>query len=320
VRVTAIVPLYPPRSLVGAWLSTHECLAHLVRHGHQVQVFTSLDRDAPYEHDGVHVAPLLAGAQLDTAIATCDVVLSHCGDAHKAAKLAARWGKPNVRMAHGRITDPAALDGAALVVFNSHSLAESVDCPVPSVVVHPPVDPARYRTAPGELVTLVNLCWAKGGELFWRLARSMPDVGFLGVLGGYGHQIVDRWPNVEVIPATEDMRTVYGRTRVLLMPSEAETWGRTGVEAFASGIPVIAHPTPGLVESLGPAGIFVDRDDADGWVTGIRRLLDNPAAWSTASTAALARSAQLRPAEDLDRFRTALEDIALTHRSTTRCA
>ncbi|WP_262928542.1 glycosyltransferase family 4 protein [Streptomyces sp. CBMA152] len=47
---------------------------------------------------------------------------------------------------------------------------------------------------------------------------------------------------------------VYSRSRVILMPSLYESWGRVAVEAFASGIPVIAHTTPGLVESMGEAG------------------------------------------------------------------
>ncbi|MFI1769152.1 glycosyltransferase family 4 protein [Streptomyces sp. NPDC020800] len=58
---------------------------------------------------------------------------------------------------------------------------------------------------------------------------------------------------------------VYSRSRVMLMPSLYESWGRVAVEAFASGIPVIAHPTPGLVESLGEAGIFAYRDDLNAW-------------------------------------------------------
>jgi len=311
-RVAAIVPAYPPRSRVGAWLSTHEYLAHLVRRGHHVDVFTRIDRAPVAEIDGVHVGPATEGPAMSTAIAIADVVVSHCGDVEKAAELAGRWGKPNVRMAHGHIVDPAVLDGAALVVFNSQTLADSVDCPGPSIVCRPPVHADRYRTTPGDRVTLINLSEAKGGELFWRLVRCAPHRQFLGVQGAYGNQYLDTAPNVDVIVTTEDMRgDVYARTWILLMPSERETWGMTAVEAMASGIPTIAHPTPGLIESLGSAGIFVDRADGQGWLDEIERLHD-PAEWAAASCLAAARSAELDPAEDLDRFAVAIESLHCT--------
>ncbi|UQA91872.1 hypothetical protein [Streptomyces halobius] len=44
------------------------------------------------------------------------------------------------------------------------------------------------------------------------------------------------------------------------------------MEPFASGIPVIAHPTPGLVESLGDARIFAYRDDLNAWIHALRSL------------------------------------------------
>ncbi|MFE4971343.1 glycosyltransferase [Kitasatospora sp. NPDC056651] len=62
---------------------------------------------------------------------------------------------------------------------------------------------------------------------------------------------------IDHVPGHAMRERVYARSRVVLMPSSHESWGRVGVEAFASGIPVIAHPTPGLAECLGHAGIYV---------------------------------------------------------------
>lgn len=309
-RLTAIVPAYPPRSRVGAWLSTHRFLAHAVACGHHVDVFAR-DRETDVGTlDGVSYGPAVDQA-MDVAVALSDVVVSHLGDIAKAAHLASKWDKPNVRMAHGHISDPELMAGAALVVFNSQALAESVDCQGPSVVCHPPVVADEYRTEPGDRVTLINLSEAKGGELFWRLARCS-DRKFLGVRGGYGIQYIDQAPNVEVIPTTPNMRDdVYARTRILLMPSERETWGMTAVEAMASGIPVIAHRTPGLVESIGSAGIFVDRDNGQGWLDEIERLHDEDE-WAEASKRALERSAELDPQADLDRFVQSIESLHCT--------
>ncbi|MFZ4156354.1 glycosyltransferase [Streptomyces pseudogriseolus] len=79
------------------------------------------------------------------------------------------------------------------------------------------------------------------------------------------------------------------------MPSLYESWGRVAIEAFASGIPVIAHPTPGLVESLGDAGIFAYRDDLGAWIHALHALKD-PANWTQASLRVRARSIELSAA------------------------
>jgi glycosyltransferase involved in cell wall biosynthesis len=207
--------------------------------------------------------------------------------------------------------------GASLVVYNAEWSAAAAPAPCPSIVVRPPVHADKYRTTPGDRVTLINLSEAKGVRTAWRAAERLPDVEFLGVLGGYGEQIRPRLPNWETIGTQTDMRAVYGRTRVLLMPSAAESWGRTAVEAMCSGIPVIAHPTAGLVECLSYAGVFVDRDDADGWAAAIRDLLD-PRSWATWSARASHRARQLDPADDIALF---IESItALTTNGASLCA
>lgn len=303
-KVAAHLPLYPPGSLVGAWLSTHQCLAGMADRGHQVKVTTYLSGPRfPYTIDGVEVSPK---APVDLG---CDVMVSHLGDNQEASKAAKAAGVPSVRMVHGIPTANQRLDDD-LAVFNSQSLADHVGWDGPSVVVHPPVRGDDYRTTPGDMVTLINLTPNKGGYLFWKLAERFPDVQFLGVRGGYGPQVVRRLPNVEVIQPTPDIRDlVYARTRILLMPSQNETWGRTAIEAAHSGIPTIASPTPGLVESLGDGGIFVPQIHTDGWVENIRLLLD-PARWILASRRALARAVELDPTDDINRFCDSLESLA----------
>jgi glycosyltransferase involved in cell wall biosynthesis len=156
------------------------------------------------------------------------------------------------------------------------------------------------------------MCENKGAHLFWALARRMPKTRFLAVKGAYGKQIVEELPNVEVqecVPGDQMRDMVYARTRILLVPSSYESWGRVAVEAMASGIPVVAHPTPGLLESLGDAGIFCDRDDPGCWEQQIRRL-SNHLAYKSASVKAAARSRELDPSPDLERWVAAVESVA----------
>lgn len=306
-KIAAALPLYPPFSRVGAWLATHACLAGMAARGHKVDVVTYLDKEpaGAYILDGVRVHP---SCPIDLVASDADLIVAHLGDNQEAAAWAHAARKPIVRMVHGIPAPGQTLDGDNLAVFNSDSLRDTVGWSGRSVVVNPPcdIDPVK----PGTHTTLVNLSVAKGGKLFWELAKSTPDVQFLGVRGGYGHQVSDKHKNATVLDPTVDMAgDVYAGTRVLLMPSERETWGMVGMEAMSCGIPVIAHPTPGLVESLGDAGIFVDRDDIAGWRQAIRDL-QRPGPWQEASERAKARAAAFDSAAQIDQFAAALETLA----------
>lgn len=309
-RVLAITPLYPPYSRVGAWLATHLFLRHLVQREHEVSAFSvGYHRLTSWQLDGVTVHSGKRGRSFASELARqADVLVAHAGET-VGAEVAEVTGRPLVVMVHG--AGYQHIGTADLAVFNSENLRALSGWDGPSIVCHPPTDPADHKvTVTGDHVTLVNLSEPKGVKVAWRIAEAMPDVPFLGVKGGYGYQIVPRAENFTTMPVQADMRQVWAQTRVLLMPSAHETWGMVGVEAMCSGIPVIAHPTPGLQESLGAAGIFVDRDDTDGWVRELRRL-DDPTEYATASTAARERVAELIPEmkAGLDRFAAAVETL-----------
>jgi hypothetical protein len=265
-------------------MATHRYLAHLVGRGWAVDVIAHLASHGCYVLDGVTVHPGTAD------IEDADVVVAHAGDSSAAVQRARARGAPVVTMVHGYPVKN--LDGSALVVFNSHASRDAAEWAGEWIVARPPTVPGLYRTTPGERVTLVNCSVDKGGDIFWVLARALPNVDFLGVRGGYGSQKVRHADNVTYVPSTDDMRSVYSQTRVLLMPSKRETWGMTAVEAMASGIPVIANPTDGLRESLGDAGIFCDRTVLAPWREAVLRLHD-PDEWHAASEKALKRSAEL---------------------------
>lgn len=268
-----------------------------------------------------------------------DVLVSHLENTTRAAVLADMHDIPMVHILHNThdFSKHCLRRGRSdLAVFNTQWMADDYaqwfarlgrELP-PSVIAHPAVYREEYEvhevdrpgvkvTLPGKAITLINLYEPKGGALFWELARRMPSRGFLGITGAYGEQVepenwradeaydhVSVWPHMP--PAK--MRSVYAQTRVLLMPSEYESYGRTAVEAACSGIPTIAHPTPGLVEALGDGGIFCDRDDPDAWVTALRRLW-TPKGYAKASRLARAVADRQNPTADLDRVADAIEGL-----------
>lgn len=326
-QIVVRVHAMPPEHNAGAEHMLVSMLRPLVERGHDVSVWLSRYGKAheEYEYRGIRVVPLETRLDFATAVRKADVLVSHLECVPSTSALARGYGKPVVVICHNTHR-PSFRDMAsgstALAVYNSQWMRaeaqlffaeypKSVRPPV-ELIVRPPVFAEDYRTKPGRAVTLVNCNPEKGGKVLEALARRMPEQQFLAVRGAYGEQILPDLPNVEVVEHVDgqSMREqVYARTRVLLMPSSYESWGRAGVEALASGIPVVAHPTPGLCESLGEAGVFVDRNDIAGYEAVLRKLAA-PAEYRLASKRAKARSAELNPAAELAGWCNAIEALA----------
>lgn len=324
-RVLAHVHLYPPVHNAGAEWMLHTMLADLVARGWEAQVIATEYRGAPYVWHGVRVERAPTDREMGRSYAWADVAVTHL-DATRHAMAWARRGRPLVHLVHNhRQLDHHQVRAAAaqLVVWNSAWIAEEYRrWPGRSMVVRPPVDAAAYATTnhrrfESGTCTLVNLAEAKGGPLFWRLARQRQDLRFVGVRGAYAGQCVpDKMPpNGVALDNGPGIVDVYRDTRVLLVPSSYESWGMAAVEALASGIPVVAHPTPGLLESLTlndgtPAAIFADRDSDEAWLHALRQL-DDLRAWRRWSDLARRRSTELRDQAfaDLDAFADAMASL-----------
>lgn len=325
----------------------HECTVLISRDsGNGVR-----DIHEEYTVDGVRVIPFNGQGEqagqwmIDPDL---DAIITHLDATERVCAMQHLHKKPIVQLIHNTMfqtTGYLAL-GAQLVVHNTqwvkeHHEAQLQHIVVPivtvgsinwmtrrasswnTVVVHPPVHPEEYvvTDGPRDCVTLINL-WpggtygethtGKGPEIFWALAARFPEQRFLAVKGGYGEQMVRDLPNVEVIENTPDVASIYRRTKVLLMPSRYESFGRVAIEAAASGIPTIAHPTPGLQEALGEGGTYANRNNIDEYASKLHLLLNDPDAYAIASQYALERSLywdKALPAE-LETFSAAIEEVA----------
>lgn len=317
----------PPEHNAGAEHMLVSMLRPLVERGHDVSVWLSRYGSVHKEYDyrGIKVVPLESRLDFPSAVRRADVLMAHLETVPSTASLARGYGKNLVVVCHNThrptFRDMAS-GGTALAVYNSQWMEREAEIffaeypksirPASSLIVRPPVFADEYATKPGKAITLINCNPEKGGKVLKALAERMPDQQFLAVKGAYGEQILPDLPNVEIVEhvAGEDMQErVYARTKVLLMPSSYESWGRAGVEALASGIPVVAHPTEGLCESLGEAGIFVDRNDLAGYEAVLRKLF-TAADYRLASKRAKARSVELNPAADLAAWCSAVESLA----------
>jgi hypothetical protein len=312
VRVAAFTLSYPPKRRIGSELATHDMLRHVAEAGHDVEVFTKQNHGA-WSTDGI---PVTAGWRvLGQRASEFDVVVTHA----ELWKWVHRLGKPTVGITHNARIDMLGMvcHPWSLLVHNSQTTADTLAGPrlSPHLIVNPPVD-YREWTAPceGGSITLVNVTGEKGSDTFYEMARRFPQRQFLGVLGGWGEPDVrDEHLNVTIEPHGVDMRDVYRRTRILLMPSEHESWGRVAVEAMSRGIPVIATDLPGIAECLGGAGFLVELD----WWDEYARLivgLDNLDAYRLASERAKARAVELDPGPQLDRFVECLEALVAGRR------
>lgn len=318
-KVVAYVHKYPPEHNAGAEMMLHAMLRDLVRRGHEALVYGAHLR-ARHNLDGVRAIPRTSARFLEREVAGADVIVTHLDETRRAIDFARRHGLPVVHLLHNdRQVDYHAIKptDAALVVSNSAWIADTIGPGLrpKTIIVRPPVDPAEYRTTPGDRVTLLNLAPAKGGPLFFELAGMLPNVGFLGVRGAYASQAIPKRvpPNVELLDNRPDVvEAVYSRTKLLLVPSSYESFGRVAIEASSSGIPVLAHPTEGLRESLGDAGVFLDRAKPKLWRDAIVELLEDPDRYAELGARGRARADELaeESRRELDVFAEKLEELA----------
>jgi glycosyltransferase involved in cell wall biosynthesis len=305
--VTWLIHMYPPMHNAGAEWMAHAMNNSLVSSNYKVNVV--LNSAALSEFERIHIIDKRKRDLVDSAILHSSLLISHLDMEPQAVQTAAIAKRPMVLVMHNNYRKHflqefiRVLPKNLYLIHNSYWLKEYYSqFNIPSIVVYPPVYWKEYNVeTTREYVTLINLNSNKGGRILYNIAKEMPDIKFLGVKGGYDGQIIKKGlSNLTYVENTPYIQSMYAKTDILLVPSKEESWGRVAVEAMSSGIPVIAHPTPGLLESCGSAGIFCDRDDTAAWIREIHRL-KNDATWrEEISQRCLKRAKELDPTKQLD--------------------
>ena len=170
-------------------------------------------------------------------------------------------------------------------------------------------------------ITFFNPQFPKGLGLIIRLIiqaqKTAPDMRFLIVSGRTSHgdiaingMALSDYPNVWCIDSQEDVKSIYQRTSILLLPSVVqEAASRSIVEAQLSGIPVIASHRGGNEERLNGGGFCVDlpqsfintpqsvpeTEDIKPWLDQLMTLWHDKDAYSKACKQAIDASQTFRP-------------------------
>lgn len=293
-RILAYVHAYQGMNHnAGGETSLHAALRHLVSQGHECMVLIGQETSAEsYVLDGVRVVTPRDDNDVKSApfdyFPWADVVVTQLTCSQRAGIVAAGMRKPVIQYMHNdhpRMLSALDKYGHAAWYNTDWVRKSSQEAGVwtPGPTLHPIVDPSLYatkRTRAAKYVTLVNLSngengtYDKGYRTFFELARRNPDIPFLGVRGAYGDQAYEPLPNVTYMDHQSDMREVYRQTKVLLVPSQYESFGRVAVEAAASGIPSICSQTEGLWEAMGNTGMHTPYGDYDAWDANLHDVLD----------------------------------------------
>lgn len=325
-RAIMLLHAYVPFWNAGSEVCAHTVNRKLVQEGHEVWVGAPGYPNRIYE--GVHLFDMNDRYLLHELMVYTNVISTH-SFRDKCIKLSNQYGATFIDWFHGgtytsnvQKSNEKFDNKLHCAVFNSESLklsfSEKINKTIEDkiTILRPPVDWREYEIHPSKYhpkyITLSNLNENKGGHILIEIAKNLPEYNFLGVRGSYWKQIEDvTVQNITYIDNTPHIKDVYSVTKILIMPSLLETWGRTAVEAMSSGIPVVCSPTPGLRECCQDAVLFVDRDNIKEWVRIIKRLMSDKLFYEEYSNRGKVRAKQLEPTHDLEVFQEWYDKIVI---------
>jgi hypothetical protein len=180
---------------------------------------------------------------------------------------------------------------------------------------------------PGDCITLVNANILKGLPIFIALAQKFPERKFLGIRPYYNKiNVPENIKNIEWMDIQDDVRNILVRTRIMLVPSMYESWGRVAFESMYNGIPVLhtkpfdradsrARPsgsTEGMQEWIKGTQFSCSFDDIEEWANAIRSL-DDPETYASYSQKAYDRTYEMNVFNDFPAIEQKLTTFAIQY-------
>ncbi len=205
--------------------------------------------------------------------------------------------------------------------FEATSLIDEVGAPAGSVWVVPPgVDTTHFsplRATPDPLLSVLSIDHGravlalvarvqphKGHELAIRALAALPIPRPLLAIAGTptpGNEsyllhlralVSELGVNADVrflgALDRDDIAALFARADLTLIPSLSETFGLVALESAASGTPIVAALSTGLVESVSPgeSGVLIESREPRDWATVIGGMLADATTLRTLSTSA----------------------------------
>lgn len=280
-KILFSIHLFYPRHCAGAESYVCHLAEYLLTQGHECKVLLHQAQiykiEEPYDYRGIMVYPFHRGYAWEL-MHWCTHVVSHLEYINWSIQIAQMrkipvffishntWDYPCINQRHLKEEDKYPVN----VIYNAHWMAEKLQYPQRSIVLHPPLNASKVdremHAEANEYITLINCNERKGGSIVKELVKRMPDKKFLLVLGAYDEQIIPQKPNVTCATNSSDVLKFYRMTRIMLVPSAYESWGMVASEAMANGIPVICSATPGLKENVGESGAIVNSVNMERWM------------------------------------------------------
>lgn len=302
-------PPYLPQGVGGSEVSTHSLALAFRKRGFHVgvlaglgdgdwlwfrnRVTSKLRRADTYTMDEFCGYPVFRGWGTSGIPAVVDkfkpdIVLMQVGPVRAYSDLFISLGLPvtvcirDLNFGGGNLIENPSLRYIANSGYVANKLYEKSG--IRAEIITPLVLPEKYRVcSTRETVVFVNPVVQKGVEISLRLAEERPDIPFdfvecweRGSMVRYSER-VRRAKNIRWHKSQSDVRKIYGRAKLLLMPSQwEEAWGRCATEVQVNGIPVLASRSGGLPESVGPGGILVEPNaPIDDWLAALSRMWDD---------------------------------------------
>lgn len=179
--------------------------------------------------------------------------------------------------------------------WTADNLVELVDVDPSTIAVIPHGLPLLDRATPplplGErgdyLLAVGTIEPRKRYDLLLDALALLPEPPPLVVVGQAGWRSVETEARLRATPGVEwrgavndaELAELYHHAWAVAVPSLAEGFGFSALEAMAHGTPVISSGHGALPEVTGPAALTPEVDTAEGWAMAIAQLRDGERPW-----------------------------------------